>query len=127
MLLWKSRHLPAHGHPRRSGPLVLPDIWSSDYQRSHPGRFFGRHGTMATPLNLNPRTIIPFDHHFEIMALLRQVNSNILCLYVLCCVWGQTHDEFSTMKMEMRFRGTTSNSSSLYFGFRGLGFRVRQL
>ena len=118
MLLWKSHHLPADAYPRTSWPLVLPEIWSSDSQRSDLGRLFGRHGIVATHTNLNPRTVIPFDCHFEIMELLRWVYSNILCLYVLCCVLSQTHDLLSTMNLEMRFSCTTSNSSSQFFGVR---------
>ena len=53
---------------------------------------------MPTHLNLNPRTVILFDCHFEIMELLRWVYSNILCLCILCCVLSETHDVLSTMK-----------------------------
>ena len=60
MLLWKSRHLPAHACPRRSRPLVLPEICSNDSQRSHLGRWFGRHGRVPTRINLNPRTVFPW-------------------------------------------------------------------
>ena len=103
MLLWKSRHFPADAYPRRSRPLVLPEIWSTNSQRSDLGRLFGRHGTVPTHTNLNPRTVILFDCHFEILELLRWVYSNILCLYLLHCVMSHNHDLMRTTNMKMRF------------------------